>query len=192
MKFGKCYYLSTINPFCSIFSGVGSDCDTCMLGYYQLNAQCLPVNSLCLSYDAHSGNCTSCLNSFVLSNGACVSSVAPIPPNNSTNANSTNNNNNNTLNSICQLRFYFDNNTGICTPVDPTCDEYDVNTGYCLSCYNGSALSGTKCVYLSTIDPYCKTFNGLICINCHNGYFIGPQGLCTPANPLCLNYSQTG
>jgi hypothetical protein len=191
VKFGQCYYLTTINPFCSVFSVVGSDCDTCLLGYYQANGLCLPASSLCLSYDLYSGDCTSCYNGFILSKGACTAAVTPANPTNSTNANNTTNNNI-TMNSSCRLRFYFDNNTGLCTPVDPNCNDYDLNTGDCLSCHVGSALSGTKCVYLSTIDPYCQTFNGLICILCDGGYYLGNGGFCTPANPLCLNYSQTG
>jgi len=55
----------------------------------------------------------------------------------------------------------------------------------------GYAISGTTCVALLTVNPWCISFIGLTCTNCHAGYYIGSSGQCVPANPLCLTYNMT-
>jgi len=200
--FGKCSSLNSIFPYCSIFSG--NTCTSCLLGYYLAAGVCSPASSLCYTYDMKNGNCTNCYNGYTLSGPTCISSTATNA--NATNATTTNTtttpnatitnttitpNTTTTSNSSCSIGFYLNNNTGICTQVDPSCNTYNPNTGECLSCYTGSTLSGSICVFLSSIDPNCNTFSGLTCTDCYNGFFIGSSGLCTPANPICQNYSMT-
>jgi hypothetical protein len=64
-----------------------------------------------------------------------------------------------------------------------------MNNGNCLTCYSGWAVSGTTCVALTTINPYCATFSGLTCTNCNAGYYIGSNGICSVANAQCATYN---
>jgi len=66
-----------------------------------------------------------------------------------------------------------------------------MNNGSCTNCYAGYAISGTTCVSLSTINPFCLTFNGLNCTYCSAGYYIGSNGVCTAANAWCKAYNMT-
>lgn len=65
--------------------------------------------------------------------------------------------------------------------------------GYCTSCFNGYALSGNTCVVSSSssIDPFCKTFSGSICIQCGDRYFKGQSGLCQQVNNLCNTWDSS-
>lgn len=40
-----------------------------------------------------------------------------------------------------------------CKPVDPQCKDYDPNSGYCMSCYWGYSIQGTRCLPEVTPSP---------------------------------------
>lgn len=44
----------------------------------------------------------------------------------------------------CSYRSYF-NKKGICTIVDPNCENYNKKSGKCYSCYKGFELRGRIC-----------------------------------------------
>jgi len=91
---------------------------------------------------------------------------------------------------VCNAGYYIGTG-GICTAANPQCATYSMTTGACLTCYSGWAVSGTTCVALVTLNPWCLVFNGLVCTSCSAGYYIGTGGQCTAVNPQCATYSMT-
>lgn len=65
--------------------------------------------------------------------------------------------------------------------------------GYCTSCYNGFALSGSTCIVsnVSSIDPSCKTLSGNICVQCIDRYFKAQSGLCQQVSSLCNTWDSS-
>lgn len=45
----------------------------------------------------------------------------------------------------CSVRFYQDDN-GICQPVNPNCNGYNPDTGACTTCYPGFAIVEDTCL----------------------------------------------
>jgi len=41
----------------------------------------------------------------------------------------------------------------------------------------------------NSTNPFCLTFVSGICTNCSAGYYVGSNGVCTPANQICQTYN---
>lgn len=63
-------------------------------------------------------------------------------------------------------------------------------TGACLSCYPGYAVNtNTGTCVMSAKDNYCKNFKpDGSCSLCSSRYYLGRDGKCVMANPLCKDY----
>lgn len=98
----------------------------------------------------------------------------------------------------CYDRCYLSG--GQCYQVNTLCQTYDSNTGACLTCYLGYAISGTTCVVSNNpnpnpnVIPNCKRMSssGTLCIECYPRYYLNSQS-CLAVNPQCQTYdSYTG
>lgn len=87
----------------------------------------------------------------------------------------------------CSARYYVNTN-GKCVPANPLCKEFNTLNGACTLCYPGYGISGNTCLQGVSQDPNCKTFQGANCQECVNGFFIGPDGKCKQASPLCKTF----
>lgn len=93
---------------------------------------------MCQTYDNNTGNCLSCFNGYILQGPTCVLSSPSI--------NQGGNNCRNWTNGRCyecSRRFYMNN--GQCLPVNDYCNDYDLNTGACTTCYQGFVLQQGAC-----------------------------------------------
>lgn len=66
--------------------------------------------------------------------------------------------------------------------------------GYCSNCYTGYILDSGECIVdpsdnPNIYDPYCIKINGSSCSLCTNGYYLDPQGFCTPLSLNCLSHN---
>jgi hypothetical protein len=187
---GACIFA---NPNCASYDIAGG-CSNCSQGYLS-GSLCL-VSADCLNTD-QSGNCIVCPNDYTPWGSGCVS-LSSLYPFCSAFANSSC--------TDCSYGYYFDG-IG-CTIANPFCATSDINgycincnqgyilsgtlcvvisticktsnatTNICTSCQAGFVLYEPLCVSESTLDPFCLTFSGEVCVNCVLGYYL-ENGTCT-------------
>jgi len=204
----NCVARVTLDPFCMTFgSSLCTDCvtgyylknDTCIYPsyncgttntstgkclschpqYFLLNQQCYAVNPLCNGFDLN-GNCTKCFTGYTLNGSVCVTLISLNPFCFSFKGSAC---------AICKYRYYINSN-GICIGVNPLCNLYNKNTGFCLTCVSGYSQVNGSCLSWISLNPQCINFNKYgNCIRCGAGYFIGSKYMCTAVNPLCNNYN---
>lgn len=159
------------NPYCSKWNG--NVCLSCATNsYFNSNNICVVSDPNCQA--SLNGICSQCYSGYDLQSNSCVKSTA------------TNNNplcfKFNGLTCVqCAVGTYF-NSQGICTLVSPLCKTFDTYAGNCLTCFPGYALVGVACVVSAnstTLDPYCKQFQGQLCYLCDDRYFLNKSGLCS-------------
>ena len=94
----------------------------------------------------------------------------------------------------CATRFFFNTESGLCSPVDSQCNTFN-DRGQCLSCYPGYSLINSNCVVSSNQQPSdanCRTFDPSgNCLACYTS-FILTNGRCRAVNPQCRFYDQNG
>lgn len=93
----------------------------------------------------------------------------------------------------CATRFFFNLETGLCSPIDPQCNTFNDN-GQCLTCYPGYSLSNGRCIVTPNqpSDQNCRTFDPSgKCLDCYTS-FILTNGVCRPVNPQCKDYNRAG
>jgi hypothetical protein len=131
------------------------------------------TNPFCLTFWGL--NCRICVTGYFINNGICVS-----PNTNCLRSNAT------TKKCLSCYRSYFLAN-GQCLPVSPLCNGNTLD-GSCIKCISGYTPKGNGCVTLISTNPFCLTFKVSDCVRCQNGYYLGPNSLCTRVNPLCRSY----
>ena len=76
-----------------------------------------------------------------------------------------------------------------CEAVSLLCQQYDQNTGECLSCvssfYN---LQNGACVVLASIVAGCERYEGPYCADCIEGYIFQAY-TCVKIDPDCIQYN---
>lgn len=95
----------------------------------------------------------------------------------------------------CAIRYYINNQTGLCTAISGQCSSYNSVTGACEGCYPGFLFMNGEC-YVQVAataagDPNCKVPAGNTCQTCYQGYFVS-NGVCVAANPLCASIDYYG
>jgi hypothetical protein len=68
-----------------------------------------------------------------------------------------------------------------------------MDTGNCVTCVLGYALSNSSCLSWATLNPQCLKFdnsNGN-CLNCANRYFIDTIFMCSKVSSLCNTYEMS-
>jgi hypothetical protein len=129
----SCVVTQTVSiAYCLTYSG--SRCTNCSAGYYvTASGSCDAANQRCATYNMNGGACTSCPVGWAISGTTCAVAPTPVPnPFCLTYSGTTCNN--------CSNRYYIGAN-GICTAASPSCNTYDMNTGFCTSCYTGRNLN---------------------------------------------------
>lgn len=171
---------SAIDPNCAAFAA--GACMRCSKNFYfGSNGKCMAVNPLCQTYDPANGNCLSCYQSYVVSNGSCVRDV---------NGTSSDPNCASWLSGVCAScdTRTFMNSSGLCENVNINCNTYNADNGQCTSCYAGYALSNGTCSP-STSPNSCSKFNSNgSCAECGTGSYLS-QGQCLTIDTQCANFS---
>lgn len=181
---GSC---ESVDPLCRTYDNTTGYCTSCYEGYAINGRTCQLIGGQtlnpCLEQNTK-GLCLQCVLSYSLSNGSCVY--------NQSNANSFNipfctAAINATYCSLCADGFY--SQLGICYQVSSYCSTYNPSNGECLTCKTGYISSGTTCIFPALgIDPFCLSYTGVYCSSCQAGYYL-KNYLCSPIDPLCLNFS---
>jgi hypothetical protein len=132
------------------------------------------VKNSCKDYDMTNGKCTSCKDELMLADGDCL--VRPQIP----------------------LQPQPNLPGGAIAIITPNTQPATSNTN------SGSASGTTTTINVfqppqppttgstSSKDPNCLKTESNKCIQCSNRFFLSPDGLCVPVNPLCDNYNQNG
>lgn len=176
---GICTSWQAIDPNCNTWGT--SSCSVCKSGYYlPAGGKCTAANTNCATYSLTDGSCLTCSSGWVLSGTNCIT-YASIDPNCQTFSGLTC--------SVCKSRYYLPTG-GKCTQASASCLTFDSVSGNCLTCYSGSAVSGTTCVTLASIDANCNTWSGTTCTACKTGYYLSSvTGKCTAGNSNCATYN---
>lgn len=85
-------------------------------------------------------------------------------------------------------RYYFDTNTNNCEVVEAFCEDYDQNTGKCLSCLNGYFYQDNTCVQVGYFDENCLRYTNAYCSRCRGGYFVNSY-YCEEVDPNCMEFN---
>jgi hypothetical protein len=177
------------NPNCQTFNGAG-DCTACKTNFYLAFGYCYSGNPLCVTSSPNSAACLSCIASDQFSNGYCLRvsatcasgtypacsscdpgyTVISTPPATTgpcvlakslspfcdtfSGSSCTN----------CVSGYYVF--SGGCAQANPICLTYNMTNGQCLTCYPGNIAQNGNCVDAKSLNPFCSTFNGLICSTC--------------------------
>jgi len=130
LNYGKCQLGLRTDPNCKTQNN--GICSECYKGFYynSYDKICKRVNPLCKTSNIFNGKCESCYPGYQLNANSGSCDVFFKDPNCKT-FNSENYCN------ICSKRYYLSSSTGKCTPVNPLCLDYDMNTGFCTVCYQG-------------------------------------------------------
>ena len=152
-----------VDQFCRRFEN--NVCRECYSGYFikTTTGECIVINPFCRISNETTGDCLSCYQGYIVSEGKCVpTSVDP---------NCVRFDENQTC-VRCSSRFFMRN--GLCTPVSPLCRTFNVTIGICLSCYQGYTLSVGSCrIGVSNEDIYCRLKNNNnICVQCYPNYYL--------------------
>lgn len=91
----------------------------------------------------------------------------------------------------CYSNYYI--KMGVCIANNPLCRESYPN-GSCASCFDGYQLVKGGCEVdeneaPNIFDPYCISIQGVNCLRCVNGYYLGQNGICTPLSLNCLKHN---
>jgi hypothetical protein len=153
-------------------------CVQCAQGYMMINGTCVVINPLCRTVDPTSGSCITCYSGYILQSGNCI-----IPQNNDPNC--VQKSGSTCL--YCQNGYWINNN--VCTALSKKCQNYDQQTGNCISCGVSLQLVNGDCIGSpSSTDPNCIIADETgQCTNCTSGYYLA-QGVCTAVSFLCVNF----
>lgn len=127
---------------------------TCGARQYIEFEQCFNVSDTCATFDVFTGFCLTCIdNTYALNaNGTC-NKIIP----------------------TCGARQFIKNY--LCVDVSPSCNTFDVNTGFCLTCVNSTyfEVDSGECVLIIHI--------------CDNGeYYSYSQAACVIIPTECFNF----
>lgn len=158
-------------------------CIECYQSYFLRNGTCNPVNTLCKTSNASSGECLSCYTGYSLKNGKCLTTYAD--PNCAKYDQEG-------VCANCSAKYYM--RDGLCTRVSPLCKTYNIGTGVCLTCYPGYYLAGGACWAGNdpNLDANCnlRSLTGA-CLQCIASYYLADNGYCKAANPLCRTFNNS-
>lgn len=77
----------------------------------------------------------------------------------------------------------------LCTQIDVSCQNFDINQGVCLACYIGYQLNSTNNCVKSAIqtnsNPYCAQWQGTVCLKCAVGSIFNSKSICIVLDPSC-------
>ncbi len=85
-------------------------------------------------------------------------------------------------------------NKGVCTPVSDQCATWDSNTGSCLTCYNGYAISAGACISNPNPtagyngNPLCGKWSNTACLSCSARAYFNSLGVCTAVSDQCETF----
>jgi hypothetical protein len=189
------------NPLCASY-GPNGECLTCSQG--TLNSPLCLVTTVCPT--PGSSTCTTCPPGSIPWNSGCVTLASLYPFCSAFKG---------TKCQRCKTGTYlFDDTclvanpfcatfspTGRCTSCNPgnlfqsplclvtssTCGSVGSNN-QCLTCKPQYQLFGSYCVSITSLNPYCSSFNDTSCVSCSLGYYLHNDGTCDPANTLCFTY----
>jgi hypothetical protein len=174
---------SAIDPNCAAFQD--NFCVKCSKNFvFGLNGACQAVDPLCNGYNAQTGACTGCFESYVLSSGRCVEdkNYGLSDPNCAS-----------WLQGVCVrcATRTFMASTGKCQQVSIDCSTYNPLNGQCSSCYPGFQLAfGGYCTQ-ATSPASCKRLNADgSCAECAAGSYLS-LGACLTIDPQCANFDQS-
>jgi hypothetical protein len=178
---GTCIVAVIIDPYC--INVQGEVCLACVSGYYLPTAgNCTLANPLCKTLSQSNGQCLTCYDGYNLINGNCILVLAPTIPYCNTQVQNACTN--------CVEGFYISN--GQCLQVTAYCQAYSMQTGVCLSCFQGYVFQNSVCIYPSLgVDPNCGFYTGSYCSTCKSGYVL-VNYFCTASDPHCLSYDGSG
>ena len=136
-----------------VFDGVGCSLPSCPTGQSRIDGRCLTPIPNCVRYQSTNDLCAFCDTGFqVTFFGLCTSTGSILK---------------------CDGRNWFDRANDRCVPVDVSCDQFDENTGTCITCAGGYIRRGEQCV------PE---------IRCNSRQFFN-NGVCTDFPPGCSGFS---
>jgi len=175
------------DPNCNSFDTNGI-CTKCSYGYYFVNSICTQINPSCQNFDISRGLCLACYPGYELdSTKNCQKQT------NQTNPNPYCSSWNGAICLKCAVGSIF-NSQGICALLDPSCKTNNMQTGACLDCYAGYALSNNYSCVLSVnstlSDPNCNSFNSNgVCTKCSSGYYFNSLNICTKIDDNCQSFN---
>lgn len=155
------------------------------------------MNPLCKTVGCQN-ECITCYIGYVLVNGKCVVNYGQITIASTSGASSLDSNcqtlqQNSTKCAVCNKRYYFNTNKGVCVAVDASCLTWD-STGFCTSCNPGFSMgiNDKTCKALpsssSLLDSSkCLKKVGRRCTACAFRYFLS-NGLCLQVSDQCLTF----
>lgn len=180
-----CIPASQDDPYCKTKNKDTSVCIDCYSGYWLNGVKCVALSPLCQTSNLANGQCTSCYPGYTLTAGNCGVSFKD-PNCQQYNAAGVCNK--------CSTRYFYDQLKNKCMPVSILCQDYNIVSGVCTSCFPGYKLSNGDCALTtaSNSDVNCKTTNSNGCAECYSGYY-AKVGKCEKLNILCqTSNNQTG
>ena len=180
LQLDRCYPTNTSLPHCQLYDmySYNPQCTQCDTGYFVSLAKCTLIPPYC-SLLLSNGQCAICLPNFSINNNQCL------PPPNNPNPNCATIQNNTCLR--CNSGYLLGSNS-LCYPSAPNSCTSNDTSGACLECSNGNIPTRGGCIVASLVDINCKTYNGNVCQQCYEGYYLA-NNRCKLPNSDCSTFS---
>ncbi len=203
---------TVVDDHCQLKSGML--CLKCHDGYFlSYNSTypvCSKVNPLCATYNEYNGNCYTCLNNYIISNGSCL--PAAVNPNymDIPQINCKEYDLGLKVCHACYPGYYYSSMESSCKVIVTSCKTASA-TGHCTGCYEGCVLNSTVCIPIANSlkqledkltydsasslenDPYCTAVSENKCIQCTGGYFVDlTTNKCAVQSQWCDTYVMIG
>lgn len=116
-------------PYCQ-YASSPNYCDICINGFYEQSGTCYQISPYCETYNATNGQCLTCKDQYVFSEGACVFPAMGVDPNCIKYEGVYCKN--------CKAGYYLKDY--ICMPIDSRCINFNFDVKQCLQCSVGKPL----------------------------------------------------
>ena len=156
-------------------------CVECSNGFY-LNKQermCKQLDPICRDHNLDTGACTDCYNGYTLMNSRCVV-AAQVQIANCINVTPAG------FCSQCIEGYYLKD--GDCAVVSILCDDYNRQTGECVTCIANHVLQDRQCIYPAIYDINCVHYSSAYCDTCRIGFYLSNY-MCVEVDPNCLDFN---
>jgi hypothetical protein len=130
-----------------------------------MGERCIRFNTNCYIVNPDNGNCTSCYQGWVLTNGDCVRGTTVELAN-------CNQAGSNGECAICASGYYKNRANRTCVLINSLCKNADNETGWCTSCFAGYALTAAGNCEITSGVKNCRSWNGPTCLQCSSGFYL--------------------
>jgi hypothetical protein len=171
------------------------------------NSVCVPVSDQCQTHNGTTGWCLTCYGGYSLAdvlaaNGSVINRICNVTyPNDVALTNPGCKTFENGACVACSKNWVAEAN-GICQPVSSFCRTHNLTNGWCLSCYQGYALTEAKNAAGNVVDvtcnltvndvaaghPGCAAFENGACVKCSLNWFFNSAKTCVPVSDLCASH----